>query len=274
MLNSATDTSTTLTVTPAPLSITASNQTKVYGQTVTFGSGSAQFSAIGLQNGQTVGTVTLAVSGNGGAVNAPVSGSPYTITPSAAAGGTFNPNNYTAIAYNPGTLTVTPAGLTVTATGLLTYGNDPTNAVYTPQYATLQGTDTVAVISGSADFSTDATATNYIGTNYIAHVVDIGTLTAANYTFLAGPDGVLTITNRTLTVTNVIVSDKVYDATTAATVDFSGAGLDNLVNGDGAPSVSSPATESASLQIKTLASAKRSPSVACLRLAIWVPITY
>src|SRR5262249_35140395 len=43
-----------------------------------------------------------------------------------------------------------------------------------------------------------------------------------------------TITNRTLTVTNVIASDKVYDTTTNASVDFTGAGLDGLVNGDGA----------------------------------------
>ncbi len=232
-LSPASDSSTTLTVNKAPLSITASNQTKVYGQTLTFGSGSTQFSAVGLQNGQTVGSVTLAVTGNGGAVNAPVSGSPYTITPSAATGGTFNANNYT-LTYNTGTLTITPASLTVTATGLLTYGDDPTNAMYFPQYAPLQGTDTVAVITGSADFSTDATATNYVGTNYLAHVADTGTLTAANYTFVAGPDGILTITNRPLTVTNVVANDKVYDTTPAATLDFSGAGLDGLVNGDDA----------------------------------------
>jgi autotransporter-associated beta strand protein len=218
-----------LVVNKAALSITASNQIKVYGQIVAFGSGSTAFSSTGLQNGETIGTVTLTCPG--GDATAPVSGSPYTITPSAATGGTFNPNNY-AITYNSANLTVTPAGLTVTATGLLVYGFDPTNAIYFPQYATLQGTDTVAVIGGSANFSTDATSSNYVGTNYIAHVLDTGTLSSPNYTFSAGPDGVLTITNRPLTVTNVLAKNKVYDGTTAATLDLSGAGLDGLVNGD------------------------------------------
>jgi hypothetical protein len=88
------------------------------------------------------------------------------------------------------------------------------------------------VVSGNATFSTDATATDYLGTNYLAQVVDTGTLTAANYTFTAGADGVTTITNRPLWVTNALASDKVYDTTTAAGVDLSGAGLTNLVNGD------------------------------------------
>jgi autotransporter-associated beta strand protein len=218
-----------LTVNKAALSITASNQSKVYGETITFGSGSTGFNSSGLQNGEMIGTVTLACAG--GDSTAPVSGSPYTITPSAATGGTFNPNNY-AITYNTGNLIVTPASLTVTATGLLVYGSDPVNAVYSPQYATLQGTDTVAVITGSANFSTDATSSDYVGSNYIAHVVDTGTLSSPNYTFAAGPDGVLTITNRPLTVTNVLANNKVYDGTAAATLDFSGAGLNGLVNGD------------------------------------------
>ncbi len=85
-----------------------------YGQTLPFGSGSTLFTPGGLQNGEIIGTVTLAVSGNGGAATAPVSGSAYTITPSAAAGGTFTPVNY-AITYITNALTVNPAALTVTA---------------------------------------------------------------------------------------------------------------------------------------------------------------
>jgi autotransporter-associated beta strand protein len=218
-----------LVVNKAALNITANNQTKVYGQTLTFSSGSTAFSSTGLQNGETIGTVTLACSG--GDATAPVSGSPYVITPSTATGGTLNPNNYT-ITYNTGNLTVTPAILNVTATGLLVYGFDPSNAIYVAQYAPLQGTDSVAVITGSANFSTDATSSNYVGSNYLAHVLDIGTLTSPNYTFAAGADGVLTITNRPLTVTNVLANNKVYDGTATATLDLSGAGLSGLVNGD------------------------------------------
>lgn len=228
-----------LVVNKAALGITANNQIKTYGQTVAFGTGSTAFSSTGLQNGQTVGSVTLACAG--GDPTAPVSGSAYAITPSAATGGTFNANNYT-ITYNNGSLTVNPALLNVTATGLLTYGSDPSNAVYFPAYDPLQGTDTVAVITGSADFSTDATSSNYVGTNYIAHVVDIGTLSSPNYVFAPGADGVLTITNRPLTVTNVVANNKVYDGTATATLDLSGAGLSNLVNGDVVSLINSGAT--------------------------------
>lgn len=227
--SAALDTSTTLMVTPAALSVTASDQSKTYGQSIAFGAGGTAFTTTGLQNGETIGSVTLTCAG--GDATAPISGSPYIITPSAATGGTFNANNYT-ITYNTGMLTVNPAVLTVTATGLLIYGDDATNAVYSPQYATLQGTDTLAAITGSANFSTDATSSNYVGSNYLAHVVDIGTLSSPNYVFAPGADGVLTITNRPLDVTNVLADNKVYDGTTAATLDFSGAGLDGFVNGD------------------------------------------
>jgi len=101
------------TITGALLTITASSQTKTYGQTVTFGSGSTLFTSSPLQNGETIGTVTLTVTGNGGAASAPVSGSPYTITPSAATGGTFLANNYS-ITYDTGLLTVTLPLLYVT----------------------------------------------------------------------------------------------------------------------------------------------------------------
>ena len=102
----------TLTVNAAALTVTASPQSKTYGQTVNFGSGIALFSSSGLQNGETIGTVTLAVSGSGGAATAAVGS--YTITASAATGGTFTASNYS-ITYVTGTLTVNAAALTVTA---------------------------------------------------------------------------------------------------------------------------------------------------------------
>ena len=113
-------TNVTLNVTAAPLTITASAQSKTYGQTVVFGSGSALFTSSGLQNGESIGSVTLAVTGNGGAVTAPVSGSPYTITPSAATGGTFTAGNY-AITYDTGTLTIAQSA----TTGVIGSSSDP-----------------------------------------------------------------------------------------------------------------------------------------------------
>jgi autotransporter-associated beta strand protein len=116
LYGASTSSAATQTVAGAPLSITAKAQSKTYGQTVAFGSGSTNFTAAGLLNVDTVGSVTLSVSGNAGAADAAVG--TYALTPSAATGGTFSPGNYN-ITYNPGTLTVSlPANTTpVTITG-------------------------------------------------------------------------------------------------------------------------------------------------------------
>jgi hypothetical protein len=99
-----------LTVNPACLTITASDRSKTYGQDVTFAG--TEFTPSGLQNLETVGSVSLTSSG--AVSNAPVSGSPYAIVPSAASGGSFDPANYS-LAYSNGILTVNPAALTITA---------------------------------------------------------------------------------------------------------------------------------------------------------------
>ena len=120
----------TIVVSAAALTVTASAQSKPYGQTLVLGSGSTLFLASGLQNGETIGSVTLAVSGNGGAPTASVGS--YTITPSAATGGTFNAANYS-ITYAVGSLAVVPATLLVTASSqskiygqALAFGNGST----------------------------------------------------------------------------------------------------------------------------------------------------
>ncbi len=100
-------------VTPAPLTITATAQSKVYGTTLNVGPGNTNFITTALQNSETVGSVTLMVSSNGNLASAPVG--TYVLTPSLAAGGTFNPNNY-AISYANGTLTVTLPSNTIPVT--------------------------------------------------------------------------------------------------------------------------------------------------------------
>ncbi len=72
----------TLTVDLAPLTITADDATKTYGQTVTFAG--TEFTTIGLQNADAVTSVTL--SSAGAAATATVAGSPYAIVASAAVG--------------------------------------------------------------------------------------------------------------------------------------------------------------------------------------------
>jgi len=96
-------------VTPAPLSITAGNLSKVYGDTLSFTG--TEFIAGGIKNGQTVGSATLASGGS--APTAGVAGGPYPIVASAATGGSFNPANYN-ISYVDGSLAVTQRPLTAT----------------------------------------------------------------------------------------------------------------------------------------------------------------
>ena len=98
-----------LTVTPAPLTVTADNASKSFGQTTVLPT--TAFTTSGLVNGDTVTSVTEVSPGT--VATAPVAGSPYAITPSGATG-TYVPTNYT-VAYVNGALTVTPVPLTVTA---------------------------------------------------------------------------------------------------------------------------------------------------------------
>ena len=88
-------------ISPADLTLTASNRSKTYGQLLDFGGGATQFTSNGLRNGEGIGSVTLTCAG--GAASAPAS--TYPITPSAATGGTFSAGNY-AITYSAGVLTV------------------------------------------------------------------------------------------------------------------------------------------------------------------------
>jgi hypothetical protein len=91
-----------LTVNPAALTITASNQSKTYGATANLGT--TAFTEAGLVNSDTITGVTLTSAGSAAAANVGV----YTLTPSAALGTGLS--NYT-IAYRPA-----PVGLTVQPT--------------------------------------------------------------------------------------------------------------------------------------------------------------
>jgi len=92
----------TLTVSKAPLAITANTAHKAYGQTLTFAG--TEFTTSGLMNGDAVTSVTL--TSTGAAATATVAGSPNTIVASAATGTGLS--NYT-VSYKVGHLTVSRA---------------------------------------------------------------------------------------------------------------------------------------------------------------------
>jgi len=211
----------TLTVTPAPLTVTASDVVKSYGQTPTL----TAFTSSGLQNGETIGSVTLASAGT--AATAVVSGSPYAITAGTATGGTFSAGNYT-ITYADGALTVTPASLTVTASDVVkSYGQTPTLTGFTS--SGLQNGETIGSVT-LASAGTAATA-GVSGTPYAitAGSATGGTFNAGNYT-ITYTDGALTVTPAPLTVT---ASD---DARTYTGIPYAGGNgvvFTGFVNGEG-----------------------------------------
>jgi hypothetical protein len=90
----------TANITAAALTITANNINKVQGNTLTGGAGSTAFTSSGLQNGETVGTVTIAY-GTGAASGDAAGTYAGQVTPSAATGGTFTASNYS-ISYEIG----------------------------------------------------------------------------------------------------------------------------------------------------------------------------
>ncbi|MEY4594060.1 MAG: hypothetical protein RIQ47_470, partial [Bacteroidota bacterium] len=103
----ASSSATAFTIAKAALTVTANDVSKTEGLTLTGGSGSTAFTSSGLQNSETIGSVTITygTSATTGATSGTYSGD---ATPSAATGGTFNADNYT-ISYVSGNVTVLPA---------------------------------------------------------------------------------------------------------------------------------------------------------------------
>ena len=173
----------TLTVTPAPLTITANNQTKVYGAalptlTVTY---------TGLVNGDTPATFSSAPNTPPAIIttataSSHVSGNPYSITASGAVDSDYS------ISYVAGTLTVTPAPLTVTANNqTMVYGGAVPALTYT--YTGLVNGDSSASFTGS--LATAATSSSSAGSSY---AITEGTLAATgNYTIGTFTSGMLTV---------------------------------------------------------------------------------
>ncbi len=142
---------TTSYVAPASLTVTAKSIQKFYGSTVTTGVGSSNFTATGLMNGETIGSVTLSASG-GNAATDPVG--TYTLTPSAAIGGTFSTGNYN-ISYANGQLEVLYSLYNFSMSGSLS--NWVQGKVPIPKIAA----GTISNIT-----STDATITSVISSSY------------------------------------------------------------------------------------------------------------
>jgi hypothetical protein len=214
-----------LTVNAATLTITAKDASKTFGQSLTF-SGS-EFTATGLQNGETVGSVTLVSGGS----DATASVGPYDIVASAATGGTFNASNYN-IGYVDGTLTVNARALTVTANSTSkTYGQTVTFAGTEFSTSGLVNGDTVSSVTL---VSSGAAVTAAVAGSPYAIVASAATGSGlANYN-ISYVNGTLTVNAKALTITANSTSKTYGQTVTFAGTEFSAAGL---VNGDSVSSV-------------------------------------
>lgn len=219
-------TTTTATITPAPLTITANNVSSTYGDGTTL-NGTTGFTANGLVNGETIPSVTLTTNATldtAGNWNAGT----WTITPSAAdpngggsspgGGSVFNTSNYS-ITYDTGTLTVAPAAaaIVVTPTAGLIYDSGPQ----------VTATGTATGVNG-ANLDSDLTIT--------ATHTDAGTYTdswsfnaGSNYTTASGTM-TDTIAQAPLSITADSAS-KVYGTTASLSYTVSGLYEVNTVTG-------------------------------------------
>jgi RHS repeat-associated protein len=178
-----------LTVVQAPLVVTALNNARVYGAT----NPALAWTFSGFVNGETTNVLSGVPLLTTGATNTSGVGTyPIVITV-----GTLSATNY-AFGFVNGTLTVTPAALTVTANSTnQVYG--AASPVFTATYTGFVNGDTANVLGGSPSLTTTVVSNSPAGSYSISAAV--GTLTSANYNFTAFTNGTLTITPANLNVT-------------------------------------------------------------------------
>ncbi|WPU97007.1 MBG domain-containing protein [Mucilaginibacter sabulilitoris] len=211
----------TLTVTRATLTIIANDKTKSYGQALTGGAGSTDFTSAGLVNSETVGSVTITY-GTGAAAGATVNTYIGSVVASAATGGTFAPGNYT-ISYVAGDIIVGKKVLTITANNATkTYG--AANPALSVSYSGFTVGDDASSLTTAPTVSTTAVTNSAVNT----YPVTASGAVSANYTIVYKP-GILTINPATLTIT-ANNKNKLYgEALTggAGSTAFTSAGLIN-----------------------------------------------
>jgi len=216
-------------VSPAILTVTANNVNKSYGAAITGAPGSTAFSSAGLQNGETIGTVTIFYSTGSAATDAPGTYLGCVIA-SGATGGTFNATNYT-INYLPGNIIVVPAVLTITANNVSKqYGTTLFGAAGSTAFTAsgLQNGETIGSITityGSGSASADAAGT-YAG-SVVASLATGGTFTAFNYSIIYVPGNIIVVQPTIVISTGSLnaLSTQYGTASAATSFDVSGMAL-------------------------------------------------
>ena len=186
-----------LTVTPAPLTITANNASKVYGADLP--GFTVSYDKFVLGETPTVLGGTLAFASSATAASS-VTGGPYTITPSG-----LTSTNYS-ITFAAGNLTVTPAPLTITAASFQKVYGAPVPQ-FTVSYDKFVLGESPSVLGGALSFASAAAPASTVSGGPYAITPSGFTSTNYNISFVAG---YMTVTPAPLTVTGVD-RQKVFD---------------------------------------------------------------
>ena len=160
--------------------------------------------------------------------------------------GTLTNTNFD-ITFTPADLTITklPVVITPTASQSKTYGEIDPALTYTTLpilNSTLTNTTSTVTFTGSLSRTT--------GENIGDYTINTGTLTNTNYDITLSPE-TFEITKKTITVSGITASDKVYNANTTTSVDLSGITFTSKENGDNIT-----ATVTASFDTKNIGTGK------------------
>ena len=212
----------TLTINPVALTITANNASMTYGSPVP----AFTVSYTGFANGDNASSLTTQPNTGTTATSSSPVGT-YPITPSGAA----DPNYI--ISYIPGSLTINPAGLTITANNAsMTYGGAvPVLAV---SYSGFVNNDNASSLTTQPTVTTTATPASPVGTYPITAAAAVD----PNYTITYQP-GTMTVGKASLTVTADNQTMPLGGPLPTLTVSYSG-----FVNGDNASSLTTPSVAS------------------------------
>ncbi len=210
----------TTTVIPSPLTITATSGTMTYGGAVPVVSPNVS----GLQNGENVSVLGAGLT----CTTAASPTSPVGTYPTSCSGAT-DPN-YT-VSYVSGTIDITPAALSITASSnSMTYG-DPA-PVLTPIISGFQNGETATVLGSGLLCTTGAGPTTPVGTYASA----CGGAVDANYT-ITYFEGIVTVNPATLMITASSATVAYGSSPPTITAAYSG-----FVNSDDATSLTTPPT--------------------------------
>ncbi len=213
-----------VTVSPAPLKVTASDGSMTYGGAPP----AITASYSGFVNGDTSSSLTTKPTCSTTATSSsPVSGSPYASSCSSAAD-----SNYT-FSYTAGAVTVNPASLSVTASSeSFTYGSTP--SAIAPVYAGFVNGDTASSLTTKPTCSTTATSASTVA----------GSPYPSSCAGAAGPNYTVSYTAGSVTVNQAALAITASNGSmtyggTAPTIDV--ASYSGFVNGDSSSSLSAQA---------------------------------